>query len=210
LATPTTSERVEELENQAELLKKSLQKAKEDLQKAHLRTQELEEQVVLLKESVQKKVVHLEKADVRAEIFKEQVVLLKKSVQEKEVDLQKCDAQKQKCKEECPILEVSGLKWKITDSTQLSSGRELINSKLSLALANRTEFTREEWDAFGIKVLDKDDYIRVLVKTTSVASYFKPASEESLVEIMYVAAGAAGTMMTSFVGYGLYWFATQG
>ena len=41
-----------------------------------------------------------------------------------------------------------------------SNGRLLVNEKLANALKSKCEFTQEEWDAFGITVLNLQDYIR--------------------------------------------------
>jgi len=65
------------------------------------------------------------------------------------------------------FLQASGLQWKMLD-TQPTEGRELINSKLALALTIKQEFTQNEWNALNITCLRKDDFIK------SNASYFKP------------------------------------
>lgn len=62
----------------------------------------------------------------------------------------------------------SGLKWMRTLTKP--AGREMRNTKLEAALASKTEFTQQEFSAFGISELRYDDYIK------SNDSYFKPAS----------------------------------
>jgi hypothetical protein len=52
-----------------------------------------------------------------------------------------------------------------------SQGDELSNERLAVALETSTEFTRTEWEAFGITGLRTDHFI----KSKSGASYFQPA-----------------------------------
>mmetsp|Transcript_24236 Transcript_24236/g.35523 ORF Transcript_24236/g.35523 Transcript_24236/m.35523 type:complete len:334 (+) Transcript_24236:542-1543(+) len=197
--------RVKHFEEQILMLEESVQKKTDNLQKADTRIENFEEQVLLLKKSVEKKSFNLQKADIQVENFEEQVLLLKKSLQEKEVELKTREAQMKTCKKDCST-DSSCLTWKIIGSTQPSGGQELINAKLARNLLNasRKEFTKEEWDAFGISDLGMNDYIK------SGDSYFKLAAGEGLVEIMYLVTGAVGTVITTTFGYGLYWFATQG
>ena len=61
-----------------------------------------------------------------------------------------------------------GLQWKGAGSTKPSDGKELTNDQLASDLQSKTEFTRQEWDAFGIKDLRIDNLIK------SGASYFQP------------------------------------
>ena len=66
-------------------------------------------------------------------------------------------------------LRTSGLKWKKTGATKPTQGRELSKSSLAEALKSKTEFSQEEWRAFGLgDDLRPDDYI----KTDDV--YFRP------------------------------------
>ena len=53
--------------------------------------------------------------------------------------------------------------------------RELFHAQLALALTSKTEFTQREWDAFGIKDLRKDDFIK------SGVNIFSPAAGRRLV-----------------------------
>jgi len=68
-----------------------------------------------------------------------------------------------------------GLKWEpIPQIGPLNEvpnrGKEISNFRLSVALGSKTQFTREEWEAFGIKDLRGDDYIKV-----HGVYYFTPA-----------------------------------
>ena len=70
---------------------------------------------------------------------------------------------------------LSGLVWREVDpgiDLQVHEGRELSNPELSAALARRTVFTSQEWDAFGIRDLRMHDLVR------SGDSYFTPAPSE--------------------------------
>ena len=51
---------------------------------------------------------------------------------------------------------------------QPAHGRELTNSQLKASLESKMEFTRQEWEAFEIKDLRYNDYIK------SGASFFQP------------------------------------
>jgi serine/threonine protein kinase len=53
-----------------------------------------------------------------------------------------------------------GLKWEKTIAPNPSRGRSLGNSGLATALTSKTEFTKQEWESFGITDLDKDDFIK--------------------------------------------------
>ena len=68
----------------------------------------------------------------------------------------------------------SGLKWRNIGNEKPSKGEELTNAAdLASALASTTksmtEFTQEQWDAFGISALRIDHFIK------SGKSYFQPA-----------------------------------
>ena len=54
----------------------------------------------------------------------------------------------------------SGLVWKHAGAKR-PQGRELHNPELAAALASTTAFSQAEWDAFGIKQLRTDDFVRV-------------------------------------------------
>jgi len=61
----------------------------------------------------------------------------------------------------------SGLRWVMT--SEPSQGHQITNNMLARALAHKTEFDQEEWDAFGIQDLRIDHFIQ------SGASFFSPA-----------------------------------
>ena len=64
---------------------------------------------------------------------------------------------------------ISGLQWQVIGDSLPQNGREIFNSALATLLMSKTEFTRKEWDAFGIETpLRKGDFIK------SGASYFEP------------------------------------
>ena len=54
-----------------------------------------------------------------------------------------------------------GLKWANVGSFRPSTGVEITNQNLSLALENRNEFTRDEFDLFGVHGLTYECFIRV-------------------------------------------------
>jgi hypothetical protein len=75
------------------------------------------------------------------------------------------------------LREPSGLKWVSVGPSRPTpaaarvdfvQGRELSNPGLAVALTSKTEFTQEEWEAFGIGELHPDDWIR------AGNTYFKP------------------------------------
>jgi len=61
-----------------------------------------------------------------------------------------------------------GWKWVNAGPAQPAHGRELTNSQLKASLESKMEFTRQEWEAFEIKDLRYNDYIK------SGASFFQP------------------------------------
>jgi hypothetical protein len=64
---------------------------------------------------------------------------------------------------------ISGLQWQVIGDSLPQNGREIFNSALATLLMSKTEFTRKEWDAFGIETpLRKGDFIK------SGASHFEP------------------------------------
>jgi hypothetical protein len=69
-----------------------------------------------------------------------------------------------------------GLKWQNHGTTEPTEGRLLANKKLAEALETRTEFTKVDWDTFGIGLEDLrvDDYIK------SGAYFFKSAVHRSM------------------------------
>jgi hypothetical protein len=60
------------------------------------------------------------------------------------------------------------LQWQDLGPNRPSEGRQLINSRLSDALAVKTQFTEKEWDAFCMPGPRIDDFIKV------GDSYFQP------------------------------------
>ena len=62
-----------------------------------------------------------------------------------------------------------GLKWLPAGDTEPAMGRNLEHAKLAEALRSKTEFTKQEWEVFGIKDLRTDHFIK------SGHSYFQPA-----------------------------------
>lgn len=56
--------------------------------------------------------------------------------------------------------DASGLRWTVAGRTKPAQGRELSNNVLSASLQSKTEFTQEQWDAFGVRDLRDDDYIK--------------------------------------------------
>jgi len=62
----------------------------------------------------------------------------------------------------------SGLKWQNVGATKPEQGRELDNAKLADALMNKTEFTEQEWNNFGITDLRNDHVVK------SGATYLQP------------------------------------
>lgn len=64
----------------------------------------------------------------------------------------------------------SGLKWRKIHGTPIS-GEELTNERLAEALATASEFTQVEWDAFDVKGLRTDHFIR------SHTSYYQPVGD---------------------------------
>ena len=63
---------------------------------------------------------------------------------------------------------IIGLRWLVAGDTEPTTGHNLQDANLAEALQKRTEFTQQEWDAFGIKDLREDHFIK------SGNSYFKP------------------------------------
>ncbi len=71
----------------------------------------------------------------------------------------------------------SGLKWKEVGAAKTAYGDKLTNEKLSEALEGQTEFTKEEWEAFDIKDVRMEHFIKAGEK------YFKPAEVASLYDL---------------------------
>ncbi len=57
------------------------------------------------------------------------------------------------------VVTLSGRKWQKAGDEKPPKGRNLEHADLAKALGHKTEFTEREWEAFGIKDLDKDDFI---------------------------------------------------
>jgi hypothetical protein len=53
-----------------------------------------------------------------------------------------------------------GLKWINTGVFEPTQGREVTNPELANALKTKLEFTQDEWNAFGVVNLGKDDFIK--------------------------------------------------
>ena len=62
-----------------------------------------------------------------------------------------------------------GLKWENAGPTKPVPGQELDHDQLREALKDKTEFTQQEWNGFGITNLRKDHFVK------RGANYFKPA-----------------------------------
>jgi hypothetical protein len=54
----------------------------------------------------------------------------------------------------------AGLGWRCVGTDKPAKGKELSNAKLAGALNGKTAFTPQEWAAFGIKILDKNTFIK--------------------------------------------------
>jgi hypothetical protein len=68
------------------------------------------------------------------------------------------------------MYEASGLTWYEAISEELVNGTELSNKKLAEALLhNKTKFTSDEWEDFGINELKREHFIKCGDK------YYKPA-----------------------------------
>lgn len=79
--------------------------------------------------------------------------------------------------------EVSGLSWLQVDK---ASGDELVNNELANALQHKTRFTRNEWNAFGVRKLSSNSYI------VSGDSYFRPQAKEDLLDLQRVSSKGSG------------------
>jgi len=75
------------------------------------------------------------------------------------------------------VVRASGLTWKKTGATMPTHGREVSNAGLATALKNKTEFTQQEWAAFGLSDLRSDDFIEAdgSYFRPSAATFFRPA-----------------------------------
>ena len=72
----------------------------------------------------------------------------------------------------------SGLKWVEIGDEERSGGEELFEYQLSSALKDKTEFTLAEWEAFGIKHVRMDHFVRAGDK-----KYYRPAERITKEEI---------------------------
>jgi len=70
-------------------------------------------------------------------------------------------------------LQALGLKWENFGVTKPVSGQELDHPQLREALKAKTEFSRQEWDRFGITNLRKNHFVK------RGDNYFKPAASGS-------------------------------
>ena len=87
-----------------------------------------------------------------------------------------------------------GLKWKVTGVYEPRRGCLLRNRRLARALTTRTEFTQEEWQAFGISDLRSDHYIKV------GDAYFKPDGRDASVTDAKMVGSAAFAPATVGMG----------
>lgn len=62
------------------------------------------------------------------------------------------------------------IRWRNIGRTRPSTGVELIDTRLASALHEKTDFTKTEWDVFGIGHVRADHYVK------SGASWFKPVA----------------------------------
>ena len=67
------------------------------------------------------------------------------------------------------VMGTLGSKWLPVGDTEPTTGRNLEHENLAEALRSKAEFTKQEWEAFGIKDLRTDHFIK------SGDSYFQPA-----------------------------------
>lgn len=68
--------------------------------------------------------------------------------------------------------EANPLKWVSVGTQRPTEGRLLVNDKLTAALKEKTEFTKDEWAEFKIVNLRLGDYVQ------SAQGYFQPAEAE--------------------------------
>ncbi len=71
----------------------------------------------------------------------------------------------------------AGLKWKGCGTDMPEGSRLLTNDKLAKALEEKQKFTRQEWEAFGIKDLQTNDVVKV------GSQYFKPVGTPAATKI---------------------------
>ena len=97
-----------------------------------------------------------------------------------------------------------GLKWRKIGDEKPSAGEELTNEGLESSLASKTEFTKEQWAAFGITALRMDHFIK------SGASYFRPADRCSAFDFKMLLRGILkrrlSTMIKRHTGGKTPWF----
>ena len=76
----------------------------------------------------------------------------------------------------------SGLKWKKVGTTKPGQGREVLNVKLSAALAQKDEFTVAEWEEFGMSDLHHNDYIKVSMsgQARAIHTYYQPVVRNAM------------------------------
>ncbi len=68
----------------------------------------------------------------------------------------------------------NGLQWVEIGSVKPEVGTEIVNEPLALALQYKTQFTRAEFDKFGVSQLNQDSYIQ-----GKAGDYFRPTKAES-------------------------------
>ena len=73
-----------------------------------------------------------------------------------------------------PPAEALGLKWERIWSKKQLTGTEISNDALASGLEEKTEFSRKEWEEFGVSNLTHQSYIKAGDK------YFKPAPKMNL------------------------------
>jgi hypothetical protein len=79
------------------------------------------------------------------------------------------------------VTEPRGLKWLPAGDTEPATGRNLEHAKLAEALRSKTEFTKQEWEAFSIKDLRTDHFIK------SGDSYFEPDAKDQQSTVLLLA-----------------------
>ena len=69
---------------------------------------------------------------------------------------------------------VLGLKWRKIGRTRPAHGQQLTDDGLASALLRKQEFSRQEWDAFGIQQLRRDHYVLVGDLSRPSGGYYEP------------------------------------
>ena len=88
------------------------------------------------------------------------------------INLEKVDEWLTQDNDQCMLCknenDTSGLNWRKNGKIRPSKGTELTNEKLATALQTKLEFGQVEWDAFGVKGITIDHFIK------AGDSYFQP------------------------------------